>query len=254
MDNFNKTLLKELSERYNTLEFIENDPISIPHQFNKKEDREIAGFLAASLAWGNRKAILKSANQLITWMDASPFEFIINATDDDLKPFEKFIYRTFNGQDCLFFLKALKHIYLEHQGLEMVFTNGFNKDNSVKTAISYFRSIFINTPGPERSQKHVANPMNGSAAKRFNMFLRWMVRNDKNGVDFGIWNSIPASHLMIPLDVHSGRVAREFNLLQRKQNDWKAVEELTANLRKLDPADPVKFDFALFGAGVNNEF
>lgn len=254
MQDFAKPLLDELTERYNTLDFIENDPISIPHQFFKKEDREISGFIAASLSWGSRKAIIKSANQLVTWMDSSPHEFILNATTTDLKPFEKFVYRTFNGQDCLYFLQALQHIYHEHQGLEYVFTNGFNKDKTIKTAISYFRETFVSVPGPERSLKHLANPQNGSAAKRINMFLRWMVRHDKNGVDFGIWKTIPASQLMIPLDVHSGRVAREFNLLQRKQSDWKAVEELTTNLRKLDPTDPVKYDFALFGAGVNNQY
>lgn len=246
-----KNTLDKYYKQFNCIEFIENDPISIPHKFSKKEDIEIAGFLSASLAWGNRKAIIKSCRQLISWMDNSPYDFIINSAENDLTPFGNFKYRTFNGTDCVFFLKSLKNIYSNHKGLENVFTNGYTKNSSIKDAIVYFRDIFFEILFPERTQKHIANPLKNSAAKRINMFLRWMVRKDENEVDFGIWKNIKTRDLMLPLDVHTGTISREFSLLQRKQNDWKALEELMKTLREFDAKDPVKYDFALFGIGVN---
>ncbi len=248
-----KDLLDELVRKYNRMDFIEADPISIPHQFTHEEDIAIAGFLAATIAWGNRKAILKAARQWMAWMDHAPHDFIQHATASDLEPFERFKYRTFNGVDCVFFMKSLQFIYAEKGGLRTAFEEAYAATQSMQGTIAGFRSIFLQYPHQPRSEKHIANPLTGSAAKRINMFLRWMVRKDEKGVDFGLWHGIPASALQIPLDVHSGRVAREFGLLQRKQNDWKAVEELTAKLRELDADDPVKYDFALFGAGVNGE-
>lgn len=245
-----KLFLDSKVELYNQPGFIVNDPISIPHLFNKKEDIEIAGFLSATIAWGNRKMILRNAKSLMEMMEFSPFDFILNFRDHDLKPFEKFVHRTFNGTDCLYFLWSLKNIYQKHGGLEQV----FKSDAGIKESILQFRNIFFEMDFPSRTSKHIANPAKNSSAKRLNMFLRWMVRNDNRGVDFGIWKSINPSLLFCPLDVHSGRVARELGILQRKQDDWKAVEELTKNLRKLDADDPVKYDFALFGIGVNEGF
>lgn len=243
-----KDLLNSKVDLYNQKDFIINDPISIPHIFTKKEDIEIAGFLSATIAWGNRKSILKNANKLMNLMDMSPFDFVTGFKDTDLKPFEKFIHRTFNNDDCIYFLWSLKNIYQNHNGLEEV----FSKNGNIKDSIIYFRNIFFELDFPSRTSKHIANPAKNSSAKRINMFLRWMVRKDNNGVDFGIWNKIKPAALLCPLDVHSGRVARSLGILQRKQNDWKAVEELTENLRKFDSTDPVKYDYALFGMGVNN--
>lgn len=236
---------------HNQPEFITGDPIEIPHRFTNRKDIEISGFLAATIAWGQRKNIIKSAHQLINWMDGSPYDFIINATENDLNPFHKFVYRTFNGQDCIYFLQSLKNIYQNHQGLEDVFRDGYNQNGNIYETLIYFNQVFFEMPHALRTTKHVANPIKGSAAKRINMYLRWMVRNDKSGVDFGLWDFIPTSALMIPLDVHVGNVARQLGLLQRKQNDWKAVEELTKRLQQYDDHDPVKYDYALFSLGVN---
>ncbi len=246
-----KAILDKYVTQYNCIDFIENDPISIPHNFTLKEDIEIAGFLAATIAWGNRKAIIKSARQLMSWMDNSPYDFIMNASSNDLKPFYDYKYRTFNGIDCVFFINSLTDIYKNHGGLQSVFEKGYQKDKSIKSAISYFREVFFITDHQTRTEKHVANTFKNSAAKRINMYLRWMVRNDNNEVDFGLWKGIATKDLMMPLDVHSGTVAREFNILKRTQNDWKAVKELTEALRLFDVNDPVKYDFALFGLGVN---
>lgn len=249
-----KPFLDKKVQQYQTLDFIANDPIVIPHAFTRKEDIEIAGLLAATIAWGNRKAIIKSARQWMHWMDNQPYDFLIHATPKDKAPLKKFIYRTFNGEDCLLFMNALKGIYQQHQGIEAVVTRGYQKEQTVKGAIEYFRQTFFAAEPEGRTGKHIANPAKGSSAKRLNMFLRWMVRSDKSDVDFGLWKQIPASALMIPLDVHTGNVARQLGLLQRKQNDWKAVEELTQNLRIFDASDPVKYDYALFGIGVNKDF
>lgn len=238
---------------YNDVSFIKNDPISIPHQFSVKEDIEIAGFLTALISWGRRNLIIKSASKLMDLMDQSPFDFVMNAGEKELKHIAGCIYRTFNSDDLLFLIYGLRNLYQTSGGLEKAAVNGFNKAGIIKDSITEIRASLFKTPHLMRSEKHLANPESGSAAKRINMFLRWMVREDKSGVDFGIWKSIPQSKLMCPLDVHSGRIARKIGLLSRKQNDWKATEELTFNLRLLDPDDPVKYDFALFGIGVFEE-
>jgi uncharacterized protein (TIGR02757 family) len=252
-----KDFLDEKVDQYNRLDFIESDPISIPHQFTKKEDIEIAGFLAATIAWGQRITIINNANKLMKLMDNSPHEFVMNAKEKDFKRFVDFKHRTFNGVDAAFFMKSLQNIYKKHNGLQNAFglstaLSGKNKINTLDS-ITNFRKLFFSIPHPERTGKHVSNPSENSSSKRLCMYLRWMIRNDKRNVDFGIWNVSP-SILMCPLDVHSGNVARKLGLLTRTQNDWKAVEELTNNLRKLDAKDPVKYDFALFGLGVFEGF
>ncbi len=241
-------------DKYNRSNFIEKDPISLPHQFSKKEDIEVIGLLVATISWGNRNSILKSAYKMVELMNNQPYDFIMNYKESDLAIVNKFKHRTFNGFDFHFFTLRIKEIYLYHNGLESVFTNGFAKENEAAKAITHFRNIFIPEDFAEiRTSKHIANPLKGSASKRLNMFLRWMVRKDNNGVDFGIWNKIPTSKLSCPLDVHSGRSARDYKLLFRKQNDLKAVNELDYSLRKLDMNDPVKYDYALFGMGIENK-
>ena len=253
----NKTELKEFLEakveQYNTPKFIKSDPIQIPHQFTLKEDIEISGFLTATIAWGNRKSIINNAKRMVALLDNSPYDFIINHEISDLEKLQPFVHRTFNGDDAIQFIKSLKHIYLNHNGLEAVFTK-HAESHSVQNAISKFKTTFFEVEHLARTQKHVSDPLKNSAAKRINMFLRWMVRNDKTGVDFGIWNSLSPSQLSCPLDVHSGNVARKLGLLSRKQNDAKALLDLDTALRKLDPNDPVKYDFALFGLGVFEGF
>ena len=253
----NKTELKEFLdakvEQYNTPKFIKSDPIQIPHQFTLKEDIEISGFLTATIAWGNRKSIINNAKRMMALLDNSPYNFIINHEISDLEKLQPFVHRTFNGDDAIQFIKSLKHIYLNHNGLEAVFTK-HAESHSVQNAISKFKTTFFEVEHLARTQKHVSDPLKNSAAKRINMFLRWMVRNDKTGVDFGIWNSLSPSQLSCPLDVHSGNVARKLGLLSRKQNDAKALLDLDTALRKLDPNDPVKYDFALFGLGVFEGF
>lgn len=246
-----KTFLDEQYEKYNVPGFIPNDPISIPHRFEQKEDIEIAGFLTATIAWGNRNSIINNADKLLKWMGDAPHEFILSASEPDFTAFEHFVHRTFNGTDTIFFLKSLQHIYANHGGLENIFTQGYLNEKNLTGALTHFRSIFFELPHLHRTEKHVANVLKKASAKRLCMFLRWMVRHDNRGVDFGLWKGIPASALMLPLDVHTGNVSRQLGLLTRKQNDWQAVEEVTANLRKMDAADPVKYDFALFGLGVN---
>lgn len=245
-----KDFLDEKLHIYNNKSFISNDPICIPHLYSKKEDIEIAGFIAATLAWGNRKSIITNASRLMQWMDDAPGEFIKHHGKKDLKPFEKFVHRTFNGKDCLFFLQSLQNIYQNHGGLEATFKTNQTGLN-LKHSIAAFRTRFLETTHLARSEKHISNPLQKSSAKRLCMFLRWMVRKDKKGVDFGIWKSISASSLCLPLDVHTGNVSRALGLLERKQNDWQAVEEITQLLRTFDANDPIKYDFALFGIGVD---
>lgn len=240
--------------QYNSLSFIESDPIQIPHQFNKKEDIEIAGFLSATIAWGNRKSIIKNANGMMQLLDYAPFDFIMNHRQTDLSALEPFVHRTFNGTDFIAFIKGLAHVYKEHNGMEALFSM-HTEGHSLQMAIHHFKSCFFQSiKHLPRSQKHISDPLKNSAAKRINMFLRWMVRRDNAGVDFGLWKDISPSLLSCPLDVHSGNVARKLGLLKRKQNDAKAVAELDTSLRKLDPLDPVKYDFALFGLGVFESF
>ncbi len=241
-----KDLLNARVALYENVDFIKTDPIQIPKKFTKKEDIEIAGFIAATLAWGQRPQIIKKATLWMEFMENKPYDFILNE-DMDTAAFANFVYRTFNSDDALFFLEALRNIYINHGGLENVFSV---YPNDIKKSISYFREVFLEVPHLYRSEKHLANTNKGSAAKRINMFLRWMVREPSKGVDFGIWNTILPANLKIPLDTHSGNVARKLKLLHRKQNDWKAVNELTNRLLLFDSADPVKYDFALFGMGV----
>lgn len=243
-------LLEEKAAKYNHSFFIESDPIQVPHRFSQKENIEIAGFLAATLAWGQRKTIIRNANRLLEEMDNSPYAFLMNTSESEWTHLSDFKHRTFNAGDLFFFLKSLQNIYRNHGGLEQVFTMGYKLDNSVFSALQYFREVFFELNHQIRTRKHISDVNKKSSAKRLNMFLRWMVRSDNNGVDFGLWKGIPSSALMLPLDVHTGTVSRELRLLLRKQNDWFAVEEVTANLRKFDPIDPVKYDFALFGMGV----
>ncbi len=250
MDFDLKAYLDEKVQLYNTPSFIETDPIQIPKQFSQKENIEIAAFLTSSIAWGQRTTIIKNANRLLQMMDNNPFDFLMNTSEDDWVAFIDFKHRTYNGYDCLFFLRSLKSIYKNHGGLEAVFAKGYLNEQSVESALRYFRQIFFEVDSLPRSQKHVANIDKGSSAKRLNMFLRWMVRKDDRGVDFGLWNSIPTAALKIPLDVHTGRQARQLGLLNRKQDDWKSVQELTARLREFDSQDPIKYDFALFGIGA----
>lgn len=248
-----KEFLDEKVEFYNRPFFIEEDPVSIPHLFTGKEDIEIAGFLAATIAWGNRKMILRNAGRMMEILDNSPFDFIINSEMSDLERVGCFVHRTFNASDLVYFLKALKHIYKTKGGLEALFqTNG--SSTSLQHAIHELYTIFFELPHEKRTERHVSDPFKGSAAKKINMFLRWMVRKDNRGVDFGIWEKISPSKLYIPLDIHSGNTARKLGLLARRANDWKAVEELTGILREFDPDDPVKYDFALFGLGVFEKF
>lgn len=244
-------LLEDRYLRYNVPSYIDDDPIQVPHLFSRKEDIEIAAFLTASIAWGQRKTIINNARELMRLMDYQPYAFICDAGHEDMNLFERFVHRTFNGTDCRFFIESLHNIYQYHGGLEQVVKTGFQQDNTVFTALSYLREVFISIAHEKRSEKHLSSVTAGSAAKRLNMLLRWLVRRDKVGVDFGIWNSIPISALMIPLDVHVGRIGRSLGLLTRRQDDWIAVEELTARLRTFDPHDPGKYDYALFGMGTN---
>ena len=249
-----KFFLDEKVELYNNPNFIESDPIQIPHLFSQKEDIEIAGFLSATISWGNRKMIIKNSHRMIDLMGNAPFDFVMSHTENDLERLESFVHRTFNNQDFKFFIKSLQNIYSNHNGLEAVFSKGVPKGNSVQMGISEFKKTFFEIEHLHRTEKHVSDPRSNSAAKRINMYLRWMIRQDNKGVDLGIWKSISPSLLSCPLDVHSGNVARKLGILNRKQNDGKAVTELDAMLKKFDKNDPVKYDFALFGLGVFEGF
>lgn len=248
-----KAFLDEKVVQYNHPKFLESDPIQVPHRFTNKEDIEISGFLTATIAWGNRKSIINNANYLMDLLDNAPYDFVTNHSETDLDKLNTFVHRTFNGSDLQVFIQSLKNIYLNYNGLENVFFT-FQETNTLQFAISQFKNVFFEIPHEQRTKKHVSDPMKGSAAKRINMFLRWMVRDNSTGVDFGIWKSLKPSQLSCPLDVHSGNVARKLKLLKRKQNDAKALAELDKNLRILDPLDPVKYDFALFGLGVFEKF
>ncbi|MFD1316675.1 TIGR02757 family protein [Namhaeicola litoreus] len=248
-----KEFLDFKADEFNQPKFIESDPIQIPHRFTKKEDIEISGFFSSTIAWGNRKSIIKNALILMELMDDAPFDFVMNHEKVDLDKLKNFVHRTFNGIDLIQFVKSLQHIYLNYGGLEDIFTK-FQTENELQFAIHQFKKIFFEIPHNQRTEKHISDPIKGSAAKRINMFLRWMVRNDNNGVDFGLWENISPSILSCPLDVHSGNIARKLGLVQRKQNDAKALKELDNQLRILDPLDPTKYDFALFGLSVFEKF
>lgn len=246
-------LLISKHDQYNHPEFILNDPIQVPHSFSRKEDIEIAAFLTATIAWGNRASIIKSAGNLMDRMDRAPYEFVMEADASDLARLDGFVHRTFNHVDLSAFIHALRAIYESHGGLEAVFTRG-SLNGGIFGSLAYFREVFLACGLSGRSLKHISDVEKGSAAKRLNLFLMWMVRKDRQGVHFGLWNGIPAASLMIPLDTHVGRVARLLGLLTRKANDWQSVEELTAALRDIDPDDPCRFDFSLFGLGLFDHF
>jgi uncharacterized protein (TIGR02757 family) len=248
-----KSFLDFKVSQYNTPEFIETDPIQIPHLFTIKEDIEIAGFLTATIAWGNRKSILNNSHKLMQLMDNAPYDFVMNHSKSDLESLDNFVHRTFNSLDLKYFILSLQNIYKNYGGLEVVFEKN-STSASLQPAIHEFKKIFFELPHLTRTEKHVSDPNKNSAAKRINMFLRWMVRNDNTNVDFGIWKGIQPGQLSCPLDVHSGNTARKLGLLKRKQNDAKALVELDNALRGLDPLDPVKYDFALFGLGVFEKY
>lgn len=247
-----KIFLNEKADQYNHPEFIENDPIQIPHRFSARQDIEIAGFLAATISWGNRKAIIKSADKMLDVMGNSPYDFVLNHSENDLKGIQdQSIHRTFNGEDFAYFIRQFKKVYTENNSLEDLFIV-YDPETNFQHAIERFRARFL---GPEkhRSHKHVSSPYKNSSTKRIIMYLRWMVRKDRRGVDFGIWEHIDPKHLSIPLDVHTGNISRKLGLISRKQNDWKTVEELDLIIRTFDGKDPAKYDFALFGLGVTKE-
>lgn len=252
-----RKFLDEKVERYNRPDFIAGDPISVPHRFQKKQDIEIAGFFSAIFSWGNRKTIVKKCNTLMRLMDEAPWDFCVHHAPKDMKRMQGFVHRTFNEDDLFYFIAFLKHHYQKYSSLEDAFFHPGQSDNTltVEFALNYFYDYFFSTPNAmQRTKKHLAAPKKGSACKRLNMFLRWMARKDNNGVDFGIWKRIKPSQLICPLDVHVARVARRLGLLDRKQNDWKAAMELTERLKTFDNDDPVKYDFALFGLGIQERY
>ena len=242
-----KSFLDSKVDLYNRPAFLATDPIQIPHLFTLREDIEIAGFLTATLAWGQRKTIINKSRELMRLLENEPYKFITGVSETEFLRFESFCHRTFNGTDTMYFLHALRNIYRKHDGLRQVFEQGFTTSHDAGNAIGHFRAVFFEHDYPARTRKHVPDVNSGSSAKRLNMFLRWMVRSDNRGVDFGLWRNISPSWLCIPLDLHVGNTARRLGLLARKQNNWKAVVELTQRLREFDPEDPVKYDFALFG-------
>jgi uncharacterized protein (TIGR02757 family) len=252
-----KDFLDSKVQQYNQPSFIPHDPISIPHLFTKKQDIEIAAFFAAVFAWGNRTIIINKSRQLMQLMDNSPYDFILHHTANDLKPFLLFKHRTFNTTDLLYFIQFLQSHYSKNQSLETAFTSHLssNEKEPVEQALINFHHYFFSLEeAPARTKKHIATPEKGSNCKRLNMFLRWMVRKDDCGVDFGMWSTLQPAQLICPVDVHVARVAKRLGLLQRKQTDWHAALELTGCLRMLDPEDPVKYDFALFGLGVMEKY
>ena len=257
MGQLNNSELKEFLDskviQYNKPDFIESDPLQIPHCYSVKEDIEISGFLTATIAWGNRKSIINNAKRLMALMDHAPHDFVMQHQPKDLERLKTFVHRTFNGLDCIQFIESLKHIYTHHNGLEGIF-NRYSEKDSLQASIHHLKQHFFEIDHLQRTQKHISDPLKKSAAKRINMFLRWMVRPNDTKVDFGLWTQLSPSQLSCPLDVHSGNVARKLGLLKRSQNDAKALSELDKNLRKLDSVDPVKYDFALFGLGVFEKF
>ena len=248
-----KSFLDEKAELYNAPEFVENDPVQIPHRFSLKQDIEITGFLTATISWGTRKSIINDAEKMLTFMEHSPYDFVCNVSVKELESLEnRSIHRTFNGEDFREFILNLKRTYHNNDSLENLFSIHGNETNFYHS-LERFRHIFLGDV-QHRSHKHVSSTYKNSSAKRLMMFLRWMVRKDRKGVDFGLWENIDPKNLSIPLDVHTGNISRKLSLIQRKQNDWKTVEELDSAIRKFDSADPAKYDFALFGLGVSGDF
>lgn len=256
--NFNnlmeiKAFLDEKVDFYNRSFFIESDPISLPHRYRLKEDIEIVSFLVATISWGNRKMIVKNGQKMLQYLGESPYDFVMSYREADLQRLSSFVHRTFNGEDYQVFIRSLRHCYVAHGGLELIFFK-YALPDTLQPAISEFKKLFFEVLGPSRSMKHLSDPLAGSAAKRINMMLRWLVRDDGKGVDFGIWKSLRPSQLSCPLDLHSGNVARMLGLLRRRQNDAKAVKELDDCLRRFDPNDPARYDYVLFGLGVFEGF
>jgi uncharacterized protein (TIGR02757 family) len=253
-----KKILNQKVKQYNKLDFIEKDPICIPHQFKKQQDIEIAAFFAAIFAWGNRATIINKSNDLLSRMDHAPYDFCMNHSPKDLKKILGFVHRTFNDTDALYCIEFFKHHYTKQSSLETAFFENqitHQKIKNVESALTHFQTYFMSLEdAPKRTQKHVSSPVSGSTCKRLNMFLRWMVRKDLQGVDFGIWNTLKPSDLIIPIDVHVARVSRTLGILKRPQTDWQAALELTEYCRTLDAKDPVKYDFALFSLGVIEKF
>lgn len=251
-----RELLERLHDKYNRPEFIPDDPISVPHRYAGRADREIAGFFAATIAWGNRKAIVRSGHRLMRYMDDAPADFVRNASERELAAISPFVHRTFNGQDLRDFVLALRSLGERFGGIGSFFESRYMATGSLPEVLGEFRREFFSAAHAPRCEKHVSSIGKGAACKRLCMYLRWMVRRDDRGVDFGEWTAIPMSALYLPLDVHAGDMGRALGLLGRRQNDWRAVEEITGALRAFDAADPVRYDFALFGAGIddNSEF
>ena len=243
--------MDRLHDKYNDPSFVEADPVSIPHSFSAREDIEISGFLAATIAWGNRKAIVKNARRMMEYMDNEPYDFTMNASEGELARLDSYVHRTFNGGDFIDFVNGLRRIYAEHGGIGGFFEREYAAGSDMRAVLSAFRREFWLCGHHPRAEKHLSSIDKGAACKRLNMYVKWMVRDDGRGVDLGLWKGIPASALYMPLDVHSGNMGRALGLLTRRQNDWRAVEEITASLREFDAADPVKYDFALFGAGID---
>jgi uncharacterized protein (TIGR02757 family) len=248
-----RELLERLHDRYNNESFIEADPISVPHSFTGTVDREIAGFLAATIAWGNRRAIVQSAHRMMRYMDNAPEDFVRNATEADMEYLRSYVHRTFNGVDFQDFVRGLRHIITEWGSVGNYFETRYEKHGDLRSVFSDFRRDFFAVEHDAHCEKHLSSIDKGAACKRLCMYLRWFVRHDDRGVDFGLWRRIPMSALYMPLDIHTGRMGRNLGLLNRKQSDWKAVEELTASLRELCADDPVRYDYSLFGLGISGD-
>ena len=246
-----RELLEELHDRFNCTEFIEADPISVPHSFTLSQDREIAGLLASTIAWGNRKAIVRSAHRMMRYMDNAPYDFVVNASRQELGQLSSYVHRTFNGGDFQDFVRGMRHIIHSWGSIGGFFEERYAATQDLRVVLSDFRKEFHSVEHNPHSEKHMSSIDRGAACKRLCMYLRWMVREDGRGVDFGLWRKIPMSALYMPLDIHTGRMGRSLGLLGRKQDDWKAVEELTATLRRFDATDPVRYDYSLFGVGIS---
>lgn len=244
-------LLERLHDKYNNPDFIEADPISVPHSFSSRDDREVAGFLASTIAWGNRKAIVKSAHRMMHYMDNAPAEFVREASDEELCRLQSYVHRTFNGQDFIDFVRSIRHIYDRWGGIGCFFESRYAETRDMAQVLSEFRREFFAVDHNPHCEKHLSSIDKGAACKRLNMYIRWFVRRDERGVDFGLWRTIPMSALYLPLDVHTGNMGRALGLLSRRQSDWKATVEITESLRGFDPEDPVRYDFSLFGAGID---
>ena len=246
-----RELLEHLHDKYNRQEFIEPDPISIPHSFSDRHDREIAVCLAAAIAWGNRKAIVKSARRMMNYMDNAPADFVRNASQQELAHLQSYVHRTFNGQDFTDFVLCMRHIMEQYGGIGEFFESRYEATQDMTKVLSEFRREFFSCNHNPHCEKHISSIDKGAACKRLNMYLRWFVRHDERGVDFGLWRKIPMSALYLPLDVHTGNMGRALGLLTRKQSDWKATAEITAALREFNAEDPVRYDYSLFGAGID---